>query len=93
MPSYIRTSDTIPPLGLLVPAEQTVLINQDFTLASLGTVPQGFEVARIPATEAYLFNASVWEDGINNGPANATATLSGEFMLRNPTSQDIGITW
>ena len=93
MLSYTRNPSTIPPLGLLVPAEQTVLINQDFTLASLGTVPEGFEVARVPATEAYLYTNSGWENGINGGPADATATLSGEFMLRNPYGQDIGITW
>lgn len=93
-----RTPVTIPPLGLLVPAAQTIVATVSTTLggistASVDTLPGGTEIILNGGANIYGWDGAAWEDGVNGGPVSSTTPITGEVQIRNPASYDIGITW
>lgn len=98
--SVTRHESTLPPLGMLVPAGQTirVTLTSPITLGSWFTssdpLPGGFEVRT--STETYGidhgFEPGAWVDYTFFQRAEAVV-LSGQVYLTNPANYDVGITW
>lgn len=95
-----RLPANMPPLGLLLPAGQTVCHNltSATTLGTLFTsddlLPTGFEVTDGEVTYGIdnAIEQGAWVDYATFERAES-ATLSGAIRLTNPSTDDIGITW
>jgi len=93
-----RASTTVPPLGLLVPAAQTVAASVSTTLDGLAShsidpLPPGVEVIIGGGSTIYGWDGSAWEDSILGGSVSGSTVISGDVLLHNLSTVDIGITW
>ena len=93
-----RTPATVPPLGLLIPASQTVAASVSSTLDglvshSIDPLPPGVEVILGGGSTLYGWDGGTWEDGILGGSVSGSTVISGDVLLRNLSATDIGITW
>lgn len=91
-----RGLETVPNLGAIIPAKQTVALSVEVTLAGLKQacitqLPLGFSV--VAGEAIYAWDGAMWQDDVNGGPVADTILLQGEYFVRNPASYDIGITW
>lgn len=91
-----RTPATAPPLGLIVPAKQSILQQVDTTLDSVRNAcvtefPLG--VAVHVGGNIYAWDGSAWQDDVNSGPVTGATVIQGEAAIVNPAAYDIGITW
>jgi hypothetical protein len=87
-----------PPLGLVIPANQTVkaVIPSARTLATLfggcsPEIPDGFGI-QVYEGDIYARDGGSWINEVTSANADS-ASISGAIFLTNIASYDIGITW
>lgn len=87
-----------PPLGLVIPANQTVkaVIPSARTLATLFSgsspeIPDGFGI-QVYEGDIYARDGGSWINEVTSANADSDS-ISASFTVRNPASYDIGITW
>lgn len=93
---YTRKLDTIPPNGLIIPAQQSIIQRLNTTLEGIRTAcvtdfPPGLAIHI--GGNIYAWDGAGWQDDVNGGTVAGSTILDAEAMLVNPAGYDIGITW